>query len=213
MDLTILIPVLAGVILAVIVIAMVKRPRTKVALDSPAARTQTPTREFVDRVADDKGVVYAQYRVTDASGNMRMGYCRIIPTTFRYTCPDCGGAVVGADARRVQPAGTGPEPTAYRCEGCGRQEAADFGVPHVEEREGEMTFETPSGAQPACPQGGQHDWHLEDTHADIVWPEGVDQITENLVFTDEVEYQTWRCSKCDETKSVETVLSRGQSVP
>ena len=110
--------------------------------------------EFVGRVADERGVEYSKYRLTDCYGNERMGYRRIVPTTFRFICPDCGGSVIGVDSERVLPGGVGPLPTAFRCKECGRQQEDDFGVTHVEDREGGLSFEKPSGEQLACPEGG-----------------------------------------------------------
>ena len=167
--------------------------------------------EFVGRVADERGIEYSKYRLSDCYGNERMGYRRIVPTTFRSICPDCGGSVVGVDAERVLPGGSGPLPTAFCCKECGRQQKDDFGVMLVEDREGDLSFEKPLGEQPACPEGGCHDWSVVEASAGIEWPEGVEPCTENLIFANEVEYTLLRCEKCGKTSTSETIVSRGQA--
>jgi hypothetical protein len=94
----------------------------------------------VGEVTDNHGVEYAKYLLSDGHGHEKAGYRRIIPTTYRYRCPDCGGAVVGVDAVRVKPGDSGEEPTAYRCEVCGRQEQSDFAVARVSREEGDLTL-------------------------------------------------------------------------
>lgn len=170
-----------------------------------------PKEEAVGRVVDVHGFEYVQYRITNSDGMEQTGYRRVIPTTFLFTCPDCGGTVVGVDAKRVRPGGKGPEPSAFRCESCGREEPTDFGVPHVEERTGELSFVEPNKVQPACPQGGAHDWVFEGSLTRLEYPPGVDACTENLIFADEVEYATWHCTKCGEEKEERTIVSSGQS--
>lgn len=161
-------------------------------VSSGAGRTR------VGRMADKNGFEYACYRVRDDAGHERMGYCRIVPTTYAFTCPDCGGMVVGVDARRVWPGTTGPEPTSFRCEECGRQEAFDFGVPRVGEREGDLSFSEPQGLQPACPRGGKHAWEVVSTWSEEKLPDGVDPCLENLCLLEEVWYDMRRCTKCGE---------------
>lgn len=90
------------------------------------------TREVIDHMADVHGFEYARYRLTDPYGNTRVGYRRVIPTTYLFTCPDCGGLVVGEDTPRVRPGDVGPDPTAFVCEGCGRRETHEFGLPRIE---------------------------------------------------------------------------------
>lgn len=159
-------------------------------------------RELIERVADKNGFEYSHYLLRDRFGNEREAYCRVVPTTIPFSCPDCGGMVVGVDAKRVWPGSAGVEPTAYACEACGRQEDYDFGVPRVEYREGDPLFVEPKGKQPVCPQGGKHEWEALDSWTEQEWPEGVDPCTENLMFLEEVRHERLRCTKCGDEKVV-----------
>ena len=154
------------------------------------------TRTFANRVVDAKGFEYNQYRLRDSHGNERIGYCPIVPTTYLFTCPDCGNTVTGVDAARVRPGGIGPNPTAYRCEGCGRQEAYDFGVPRVEDCESPLTFDEPRGMEMACSEGGRHSWEVVDEWETVDFPPGVDACTENLCFLEQEVHHRLRCVKC-----------------
>ena len=158
------------------------------------------TRTHLNRVADAQGLEYNMYRLSDSHGNARIAYCPIVPTTYLFACPECGSAVVGVDAVRVRPGGTGPIPTTYRCEGCGRQETYDFGVPRVEDCESGLTFEEPRDAQPACPKGGCHDWEVVDEWETEEFPPGVDPCTENLCLLEQVVHHRLRCTKCGQER-------------
>lgn len=158
-------------------------------------------RELIDRIADAHGFEYAHYQMHDRFGNSREAWCRIVPTTIAFSCPDCGGMVVGADTRRVWPGTAGREPTAFRCEQCGRQEDHEFGVPRVTVREGNPQFYEPTGAQPACPRGGKHEWELVQEWTETEFPEGVDSCLENMCLMEEAHYQVHRCVRCGEEKT------------
>ena len=156
---------------------------------------------MIDHVADAHGFEYAHYQLRDRFGNEREAWCRIVPTTIAFACPDCGGMVEGVGARRVWPGTAGPEPTAFRCAQCGRQEERDFGVPRVLEREGDPSFTAPEGVQPVCPSGGKHAWELVDEWSEMEFPEGVDGCFENLSLLEEVWHQRLRCTKCGEVRT------------
>lgn len=153
-------------------------------------------RTLIERVADKNGFEYAHYLLKDRFGNKREAYYRVVPTTIPFSCPDCGGMVVGVDAQRVWPGSTGEEPTAFRCENCERQEDHEFGVPRVEYREGEPSFAEPAGKQEVCPSGGKHEWETLDEWSETDFPEGIDPCLENLSFLEEVWYKKLRCTKC-----------------
>lgn len=175
-----------------------KAERVKPAEPQPK-RMGTP--ELVGRVVDVHGFEYLEYRVADEDGCWHRAWRRIIPTTYPFSCPDCGGMVVGVDTPRVRPGGKGPEPVAYRCENCGRQQATDFGVPRIEDRLADLTYEEPRGCQAACPKGGRHEWQLEEEWSEESMPEGVDPCLENLPLLEVVTYRRWRCAKCGETRT------------
>lgn len=158
-------------------------------------------RDLIDRVADAHGFEYAHYWLTDRFGNRREAWCRIVPTTIAFSCPDCGGMVVGVDAPRVWPGTTGPDPELFRCEQCGRQEDHEFGVPRVFDREGDPVFTAPRGVQSVCPRGGKHQWVQIDQWFETKFPDGVDACAENLCFAEEVWHQRLRCEKCGEVKT------------
>ena len=155
-------------------------------------------RHHIDRVADAHGFEYEHCRLRDRFGNEREAWCRIIPTTVAFSCPDCGGMVVGVDVPRVWPGTAAPEPTGFRCEQCGRQETHEFGVPRVMEREANPQFTAPPEVQPACPRGGRHEWELLEEWSEMDFPEGVDGCLENLHLVEEVWHQRLRCTKCGE---------------
>ena len=159
-------------------------------------------RTLLDRVADNHGLEYTHYQLRDRFGNRREAWCRTIPTTIPFSCPDCGGMVVGTDAHRVWPGTAGPEPSAYRCEQCGREEDHEFGVPRVVDREGDPSFAEPEGVQPVCPHGGKHEWEVIDEWSETDFPEGIDACLENMSFIEEVWYKRLRCTKCGEEKVV-----------
>ena len=137
---------------------VIRLTRTRAARDRHSSEGDAATheRELIDHVADAHGFEYAHYRLRDRSGASREAWCRIIPTTIPFSCPDCGGMVEGVDARRIWPGTAGPEPTAFRCARCGRQERRDFGVPLVTEREADPVFEEPRGAHTVCSRGDRH---------------------------------------------------------
>ena len=158
------------------------------------------------RFADAQGFEYLRYDLSDRFGNQRTGYCRVIPTTYPFTCPDCGGMVVGVDTPRVRPGGTGPEPTAFRCETCGRTEPKEFGVPRMEDREGAITYDEPRGMQPACPHGGKHNWEVIAEWESEELPEDVDGCLEDPSLVQVTRHQTLRCTKCGEEKCITASL-------
>ena len=158
-------------------------------------------RKLIDRIADAHGFEYLHYQLRDRFGNEREAWCRIVPTTIAFSCPDCGGMVVGVDVPRAWAGTSAPEPTAFRCEQCGRREDHEFGVPRVMGREGNPVFTEPRGAQPACPRGGKHNWELLEEWSTIDFPEGVDSCLENLSFLEEVWHQRLRCTKCGEERT------------
>ena len=155
-------------------------------------------RELIDRVADAHGFEYAHYMLRDRFGNRREAWCRQVPTTIPFSCPDCGGMVEGVDAKRVWPGTTGDDPHAFRCAQCGRQESYDFGVPRTTMREGEPSFTAPRDVQPVCPRGGRHEWELVSEWSEMEFPEGVDGCLENMCLLEETWHKRYRCTKCGE---------------
>lgn len=157
-------------------------------------------RELLGRLADKNGFEYKSYMLRDRFGNTRRAWSRIIPTTIPFSCPDCGGMVEGVDAKRVWRGSTGVDPTAFRCQDCGRTEKHDFGEPRVIERESDLCFAEPKGLQTACPKGGKHEWELVEEWSYICFPEGVDACTENMHLLEEVQQRRMRCQKCGEER-------------
>lgn len=201
-------------VLAVIPIALFVSVRSKIHVKKFVKKTVEekpfePVSTRVGKVADAQGFEYMQYRVTDRPGHARMGYARVVPTTYPFTCPDCGGMVVGVGAARVRPGTTGPDPTAFRCEKCGREESTDFGVPRVVDREGEISFDAPRGVQAVCPRGGKHEWELLSEWEAEELPPGVDGCLENLCLVEQVWHQQLRCTKCGEEKHTSSASWEG----
>ncbi len=170
--------------------------------EAPSPEPGTLRREPIGRVADAHGFEYSHYWLHDRYGNRREAWCRIVPTSIPFACPDCGGMVVGVGTPRVWPGTTGQDPQSYRCERCGRQEDHEFGETHVVTCEGHPSFVEPRGVQPVCPLGGKHWWKTVEEWTAFEFPDGVDPYPENINLLERVRHKRLRCERCGEERTV-----------